>query len=270
MKLYQALGLTNTASAEDIRRAYRRLVLLTHPDRTPDPAAHARYLDINAAYEVLSDPARRASYDASSRLNTVASAQTEPSRSTRDRTGRYATTAQRPPRPKTESYAHEGIYLQYAPLGRAVCRALLVFSLLLGIDRIWVLAYPREEVLNCTLYSTSGGRRGGSYSYCVVKTQNATFRGPCLNTGEVLSIRRTALFGQVLSLEGTDTSEYGFPSRYWDENLLYAGAGLLFIVSMVATAAVGAWPGSAGRRQLDCAVMGSILAIVVLWFLVTH
>ena len=39
-------------------------MLLTHPDRTPDPNAHARYFAINAAYEVLSDPSRRFAYDA--------------------------------------------------------------------------------------------------------------------------------------------------------------------------------------------------------------
>ena len=71
MKHYEALELPATAPAADIRRAYRRLVLLTHPDRTPDPAAHARYLAINAAYEVLSDPARRAAYDSSFRVDTA-------------------------------------------------------------------------------------------------------------------------------------------------------------------------------------------------------
>ncbi|MDQ2771946.1 MAG: DnaJ domain-containing protein [Bacteroidota bacterium] len=63
MTHYEVLELPENAPAADIRRAYRRLVLLTHPDRTPDPAAHARYLAINAAYEVLSDPGRRAGYD---------------------------------------------------------------------------------------------------------------------------------------------------------------------------------------------------------------
>ena len=63
MTHYEVLELPENASTADIRRAYRRLVLLTHPDRTLDPAAHARYLAINAAYEVLADPGRRAVYD---------------------------------------------------------------------------------------------------------------------------------------------------------------------------------------------------------------
>ncbi|WP_400193320.1 DnaJ domain-containing protein [Hymenobacter sp. B81] len=61
---YQVLELPEQASADDIRRAYLRLVRLTHPDRTPDPAAHARYLLVNEAYDTLREPARRARYDA--------------------------------------------------------------------------------------------------------------------------------------------------------------------------------------------------------------
>lgn len=65
MKTYYAiLELDERASPDDIRRAYRRLVLLTHPDRTTDPSQHRRYLAINEAYETLGDRARRIRYDA--------------------------------------------------------------------------------------------------------------------------------------------------------------------------------------------------------------
>ncbi|RTQ49602.1 hypothetical protein EJV47_12340 [Hymenobacter gummosus] len=61
---YQILELPEQASAEDIRRAYLRLVRLTHPDRTPDPTAHRRYLLVNEAYDTLRQPNLRARYDA--------------------------------------------------------------------------------------------------------------------------------------------------------------------------------------------------------------
>ncbi|UOQ72670.1 J domain-containing protein [Hymenobacter cellulosilyticus] len=61
---YHTLGVDEQATPNDIRRAYRQLVLLTHPDRTADPAAHQRFLRINEAYDVLSNPARRRGYDA--------------------------------------------------------------------------------------------------------------------------------------------------------------------------------------------------------------
>ncbi|GAA4382311.1 J domain-containing protein [Hymenobacter koreensis] len=61
---YQVLELSEQATAAEIRQAYLRWVRLTHPDRTPDPAAHARYLLVNEAYDTLSKPESRARYDA--------------------------------------------------------------------------------------------------------------------------------------------------------------------------------------------------------------
>jgi molecular chaperone DnaJ len=56
---YGILGVHRNASAEEIKRAYRRLAREYHPDINPDPAAQERFKEINAAYEVLSDPQKR-------------------------------------------------------------------------------------------------------------------------------------------------------------------------------------------------------------------
>jgi len=61
---YATLGLPRKCSAEQIRVAYRLLAKQHHPDINPDaPDAHERAQAINAAYETLSDPARRKEYD---------------------------------------------------------------------------------------------------------------------------------------------------------------------------------------------------------------
>ncbi|MFG3438361.1 DnaJ domain-containing protein [Nonomuraea sp. NPDC047897] len=65
--LYDLLGVTRTATQDDIRRAYRRLARQMHPDVNPDPKVAARFQEIGEAYHVLSDPGRRASYDATGR-----------------------------------------------------------------------------------------------------------------------------------------------------------------------------------------------------------
>lgn len=62
--LYEVLGVARDAGAGEIQRAYRRLVRRCHPDVSSDPAAAERFQEIVEAYEVLSDPQRRAGYDA--------------------------------------------------------------------------------------------------------------------------------------------------------------------------------------------------------------
>ena len=61
---YSILGLGKTASADDIKQAYRKLARQYHPDMNPgDATAEARFKDVNEAYEVLSDPDKRQKYD---------------------------------------------------------------------------------------------------------------------------------------------------------------------------------------------------------------
>src|SRR5438067_9940076 len=62
--LYRTLHVEPQADPEAIRAAYRRLARLYHPDLNADPSAAARMRAVNAAYAVLSDPRRRAAYDA--------------------------------------------------------------------------------------------------------------------------------------------------------------------------------------------------------------
>ncbi|MGE0480442.1 MAG: DnaJ C-terminal domain-containing protein [Phycisphaerae bacterium] len=61
---YEILGVSRTASADEIKRAYRRLAKAHHPDRNPDDrTAESKFKELQAAYEVLGDPERRAQYD---------------------------------------------------------------------------------------------------------------------------------------------------------------------------------------------------------------
>jgi curved DNA-binding protein len=60
---YQALGVDKKASAEDIKKAYRKLVRKYHPDVSKLKDADAKTKEINEAYDVLGDPEKRAAYD---------------------------------------------------------------------------------------------------------------------------------------------------------------------------------------------------------------
>lgn len=60
---YEILGVRREATLEEIKKSYRKLAFQYHPDRNKEKEAEARFKEVNEAYEVLSDPQKRASYD---------------------------------------------------------------------------------------------------------------------------------------------------------------------------------------------------------------
>jgi molecular chaperone DnaJ len=61
---YEVLGLSKGASADEIKKGYRRKAKDLHPDRnTSDPSAESKFKEANEAYDVLKDPERKAAYD---------------------------------------------------------------------------------------------------------------------------------------------------------------------------------------------------------------
>lgn len=60
---YKILAVQRSASAQDIRKSYKQLAKEWHPDKSDDPAAESKFVEIKQAYELLSDPDRRLLYD---------------------------------------------------------------------------------------------------------------------------------------------------------------------------------------------------------------
>jgi molecular chaperone DnaJ len=61
--LYDLLGVSRDADSDAIKKAYRRMARKLHPDVNPDPETQEQFKEVSRAYEVLSDPQKRAAYD---------------------------------------------------------------------------------------------------------------------------------------------------------------------------------------------------------------
>src|SRR5690242_21743710 len=61
---YEVLGINRDSDEEDIKKAYRKHAMKHHPDRNPDnPKAEERFKEAKEAYEILTEPNKRAAYD---------------------------------------------------------------------------------------------------------------------------------------------------------------------------------------------------------------
>src|SRR5690348_128172 len=60
---YAILGVNRTASLLEIKRAYRKLAVLYHPDKNHDPKAEQFFKEVNEAYDILGDESKKSWYD---------------------------------------------------------------------------------------------------------------------------------------------------------------------------------------------------------------
>jgi len=66
---YKVLGVSKNSSLDEIKEAYRRLAMIYHPDISADPGGDKKFKEIKKAYEVLSNPEKRAQYDRFEKLS---------------------------------------------------------------------------------------------------------------------------------------------------------------------------------------------------------
>ncbi|GAA3918218.1 J domain-containing protein [Hymenobacter algoricola] len=253
---YQTLDLTEQASTDDIRRAYRRLVLITHPDRTPDPAAHARYLAINEAYDVLGNARRRAGYDALLwvRRNPPAAPAGAPPTT--------VATRQRPARARPVSL-QERYAAQYALLFRCMRPVMLagaLLSLSLGLD--WLLARAQPEqvrVLDAAVYYT-GGRYPEPHVYYVHQTERGFFASDsAVAVGETLLVRRTPLWRKALQVRRPAAA------HSLETDTVYTGLAWLVPLALGLLAGLTLWPGINQDYRLGFGLVSVVLLGVTVY-----
>ncbi len=180
---YEILELTPEASADEIKHAYRRLVIQYHPDRNKEIAGTERFLAIRKAYEVLSDPYQRALYDSVTKKNnqsyTYNSAATPPPGFSYDhitQTGQKSHSQaeiiaqilkRRKQKQKATQIALRKFYL-YFGIGIAIF-FLLVFS----YTRYFVVPAERMDLMGRMLTALPYGLEGSSKVYQLILRRNA-------------------------------------------------------------------------------------------------
>jgi hypothetical protein len=133
MDYYQVLGLPPTASASQIKAAYRKLVQQYHPDVNPSPNAHVLIQEINEAYDVLGDSVKRTTYD-NQRNGVYITLGPEPAPAPRHRDPAYRRTPR--PAPPQES-AQEVLMKKCLPFILKLSWVGCFTCLILFVDRVW-------------------------------------------------------------------------------------------------------------------------------------
>ncbi|MBX2862637.1 MAG: J domain-containing protein [Leptolyngbyaceae cyanobacterium MAG.088] len=110
---YRVLDVKPTASQNEVKQAYRRLVKQFHPDSHPEVLNHDHIAQINAAYEVLGDPSQRQGYD-----------QTRSQQTNSSQPQHWTTHAQRPSQVSRDIDSHLQCWLKqvYTPINRQLAQ----------------------------------------------------------------------------------------------------------------------------------------------------
>ena len=162
---YHILGVTNKASVSEIKRAYRRLAVIYHPDKNPDPAAEQFFKEVNEAYDVLSDDIKRSEYDFSVQnpfSDVLLSAEPKPRHRDPAYHRRGADHIPREYKPTAKD-----LMTDYLPYFKWLIWAGLGFLILFMSD-FFLPSRTSIEQIN-EIYSVYRGRRN-SYVYSVIRT----------------------------------------------------------------------------------------------------
>ncbi len=162
---YQILGVSQQAHEEEIKRTFRKLVITYHPDKNSSPEAEIIILEINEAYEVLSDPEKRTLYDNLLSGRTVV----ERVRPHHHRDPRYR---RRAPDPNYKSKLQLKLEMleAYLPQALFISRCALAFSLFIALD--FLFPSSRENEIIARMKSKQYGLRMGSVQQLLTNKNN--------------------------------------------------------------------------------------------------
>jgi curved DNA-binding protein CbpA len=162
MDYYAILGITEGASQQEIKQAYRKLAVLYHPDKNPDPQAEVRFKEIAVAYDVLGDEFKRKAYDMRF-MPLLQELMTHPPQAHRDpryrRGGAY-------PRPHNGKSTQRELMQQYLPRVFWLNKAAMAFFIVMFLDYVLPSRHSTEEIIQMdatNIHTPPGGPRTADY-----------------------------------------------------------------------------------------------------------
>jgi hypothetical protein len=165
---YAILGVGREADAIEIKRSYRKLAILYHPDKNPDASAEALFKEINEAYEILSDHTQKVAYD--TQLQHPLAAQVFEEARPAHRDPAYRRRKKHPPTYKSERQRMYDFMASQLPLTYRITQIALFVSALLVID--FLLPTTQSEDVIIGTYKIQSHSRNDDNDLWVINTNN--------------------------------------------------------------------------------------------------
>jgi len=165
MDYYRILGVDHSATAEEIKRAYRRLAVTYHPDKNPAPGAENIFKQVNEAYDVLGDPVKRHGYD--HRLQNTFIELAQEMEGPRHRDPAYRPRKKKAYR-KSEREDVRELMARYLPLAQKAIYFCFSIAVFLLIDFVWPDQISTEQIEQAMIRRTYS--RNSSTVWWVVET----------------------------------------------------------------------------------------------------
>lgn len=247
----------------EIKRAYRRLAVLYHPDKNPDPRAQALFQEINEAYDVLGDAEKRRAYDLNlAGIFTEILHETEEPPPHRDPAYRR----KRPhPGPRHHTPTPRELMAQYLPYFKWLKVVGLVFPLLLALD----LALPHQTYHEKIVDVYQVKTRRGTYRHDVLTTSSGReFRtysreASYFYDGLAISVTVTPLFSTEMRVS-VDEEGYTLELGY-----IYRGALKFISIFLFAIALFGMLLREHTEFAFNASIACGVLFVILLYLVLS-
>jgi curved DNA-binding protein CbpA len=255
MEYYRILGVSPSASEAEIKRAFRKLAIAYHPDKNPDPEAERLFKQINAAYDVLGDPAKRQRYDSQLQFPSV-DFQPVPTRPAH-RDPAYHPGKKRVYRKGGQESLREQM-AEYLPWAQKVIFFCFAVSVSLLIDFLWPKARTTETIAEVAVRRTNS--RNSSTTWWYIRTDTGRQMDLPIEAkiffplGAPVQLKVSFFFGIPVSIQVPEKEVFIRKSIYG--NFIFAPIALLIVSAL----------GVALRKNIDYGFNFGVVSFVILIF----